>query len=72
MMEANRVLHGDVHDRLRDLPDSSIHMAMTSPPYYGLRDYGEDGQIGLEDSLDEYIQELVEVGRELRWVLRDD
>jgi len=45
---------------------------MTSPPYFGLRDYGADGQIGLEDSLDEYISELVAVGEELRRVLRDD
>jgi DNA modification methylase len=47
-------------------------MAMTSPPYYGLRDYSVEGQIGLEDSLDCYIDSLVSVGRELRRVLRDD
>jgi DNA modification methylase len=68
----NSVLTGDVRDRLADLPDSSIHCCMTSPPYFGLRDYGVDGQIGLEDSLDAYIQELVAVGRELRRVLRPD
>jgi DNA modification methylase len=45
---------------------------MTSPPYYGLRDYGEDEQIGLEDSLDRYIQELVAVADALKDVLRDD
>jgi DNA modification methylase len=45
---------------------------MTSPPYYGLRDYGVDGQIGLEDSLAEFVEALVNVGEELRRVLRDD
>ena len=63
---------GDAVETLREMPENSVHMAMCSPPYYGLRDYGVDGQIGLEDSLDEYIQKLVEVGRELRRVLRDD
>jgi len=45
---------------------------MTSPPYYGLRDYGVDGQIGLEDSLEEFVEALVGVGDELRRVLRED
>jgi len=49
-----------------------VHMCMTSPPYFGLRDYGDDEQIGLEESLDEYISELVGVGDALRRVLRDD
>jgi len=47
-------------------------MCVTSPPYFGLRDYGHDGQIGLEESPDEYVQKLVEVFREVRRVLRDD
>jgi DNA modification methylase len=68
----NSVLTGDCVERLNDLPESSVHMCMTSPPYFGLRDYGVDGQIGLEDSLDEYISELVAVGDALRRVLRDD
>ena len=63
---------GDVVDTLAEMPESSVHMAMTSPPYFGLRDYGVDGQIGLEDSLDEYIGELLDVASELRRVLRDD
>jgi DNA modification methylase len=63
---------GDVVETLAEMPESSVHMAMCSPPYYGLRDYGEDGQIGLEESLDEYIQNLVDVGEELRRVLRPD
>lgn len=63
---------GDAEATLADMPSDSVHMCMTSPPYFGLRDYGEDGQIGLEDSLDEYIDELVAVFDEIRRVLRPD
>jgi DNA modification methylase len=69
---ANDIHVGDAAATLREMPASSVHMCMTSPPYYGLRDYGADGQIGLEDSLNEYVDALVDVGRELRRVLRDD
>lgn len=68
----NDIHEGDVVETLREMPESSVHMAMCSPPYFGLRDYGVEGQIGLEDSLDQYIDTLVEVGDELRRVLRDD
>ena len=47
-MERNRILVGDVRDRLADLPESSVDCVITSVPYYQLRDYGFDGQIGLE------------------------
>jgi len=63
---------GDAADTLSQMPENSVHCVMTSPPYYGLRDYSADGQIGLEDSLDEYISELVGVFREVRRVLRPD
>lgn len=63
---------GDAVELLSEMPADSVHMAMCSPPYWGLRDYGVDGQIGLEDSLDTYIESLVAVGDELRRVLRDD
>jgi len=63
---------GDAEATLAVMPSDSVHMMMTSPPYFGLRDYGEDGQIGLEDSLDEYIAELVAVFEEVRRVLRPD
>ncbi|MEL6220239.1 MAG: site-specific DNA-methyltransferase, partial [Pseudomonadota bacterium] len=53
-------------------PDQSVHCVVTSPPYFGLRDYGVDGQIGLEASPAEFIGNLVEVFREVRRVLRDD
>lgn len=67
-----RLYHGDCLDVLRSLPDRSVHMCATSPPFYGLRDYGVDGQIGLEESPDEWVARLVAVFREVRRVLRDD
>jgi len=66
------VLQGDCRDVLKTLPDESVHCCVTSPPYFGLRDYGVDGQIGLESSLDEYVANLVGVFREVRRVLRSD
>ena len=54
------------------LPDGSVQTCVTSPPYFGLRDYGVDGQIGSEDSLDAFLATMVEVMREVRRVLRDD
>ena len=64
--------NGDALEVLRTLPDRSVHMCATSPPFYGLRDYGSEGQIGLEESPDEWVARLVEVFREVRRVLRDD
>jgi DNA modification methylase len=63
---------GDVLDVLRGLPDESVHCCVTSPPYWGLRDYGAEGQIGLEATPDEYVAQLVAVFREVRRVLRPD
>lgn len=65
-------LIGDCMDHLKQLPDLSINCCVTSPPYYGLRDYGVDGQIGLEDTPDGYIARLVGVFGEVKRVLRDD
>lgn len=67
-----RLLSGDCREVLRSLPDASAQMCVTSPPYFGLRDYGVDGQIGLEPTPDAYVAELVTVFREVRRVLRDD
>lgn len=64
--------HGDCRNVLRTLPDRSVHCCVTSPPYFGLRDYGVTDQIGLEPTPDEFIAELVMVFREVRRVLRDD
>lgn len=63
---------GDCVSSLRKIRDSSVNCCVTSPPYYNLRDYGVDGQLGLEHSPDEYISRLVGVFREVRRVLRDD
>jgi DNA modification methylase len=67
-----RLLLGDCLARLAELPDASVQVCVTSPPYFGLRDYQVDGQIGLEDTPDCYVARLVEVFREVRRVLADD
>lgn len=63
---------GDCRDGLRSMPDGCAQTCVTSPPYFGLRDYGCDGQIGLEPSPSEYVSAMVDVMREVRRVLRDD
>jgi DNA modification methylase len=67
-----RILIGDCRERLRELPDASVNCCVTSPPYFGLRDYGHEGQMGLEPTPDEFVAGMVEVFREVRRVLRDD
>lgn len=68
----NRIICKDALVALRELPDRCVNLCVTSPPYYGLRDYGVDGQIGTEESPQAYICRLVEVFREVRRVLADD
>lgn len=68
----SRLLLGDALEQLRTLPSESVHTCVTSPPYYNLRDYGIAGQIGNETSVEEYLQKLVRVFREVRRVLRED
>lgn len=68
----SRLLLGDALEQLRTLPSESVHTCVTSPPYYNLRDYGIAGQIGRETSVEEYLQKLVRVFREVRRVLRED
>ena len=68
-----RILVGDALERLRELPDGSVHCCVTSPPYWGLRSYeGGAGMIGLEPTFDEHLSRLVAVFREVRRVLRPD
>lgn len=67
-----RIINADVMEGLRQLPDESVHCVVTSPPYWGLRDYGAEGQIGLEPTFREHLDKLVEVFREVRRVLRAD
>jgi DNA modification methylase len=71
-MATHRIIQGDCLEGLRTLPDASVHCCVTSPPYWGLRDYGHDGQIGLESTPEAYVARMVEVFREVRRVLRDD
>ena len=72
MLELNKIYNMDCLEGLKQLPDNSINCCVTSPPYWGLRDYGVDGQLGLEPTPEEYVANLVEVFREVKRVLRDD
>lgn len=65
-------MYGDAAEILKTLPQGSVDMCVTSPPYYGLRDYGEQRQIGIEQTPDEYIARLVEVFDEVYRVLKKD
>lgn len=67
-----RIIQGDTLAVLPTLPDCSVHCCVTSPPYWGLRDYGCEGQIGLEATPAEYLSRMVAVFAEVRRVLRDD
>jgi DNA modification methylase len=71
-VKLNHIYQGNVLDRLKDLPDRSIQCVVTSPPYWGLRDYGSDGQLGLESTPEEYLKNMVKVFREVKRVLRND
>lgn len=64
--------HGDCLDVLQRMPDQSVQCVVTSPPYWGLRDYGDPNQFGLEPTPQEYVQNLVRTFQEVRRVLRDD
>lgn len=66
------ILIGDCRDMLRTMPDESVHCVVTSPPYWGLRDYGISGQLGLEKSLGEHLETMVSVFREVRRVLKPE
>ncbi len=68
----NTILCGSAIDQLKKLPNQSINCCVTSPPYYGLRDYGVDGQIGLEETPEEFIDKMVDIFREVKRVLKDD
>lgn len=71
-MMNHRIIEGDVMDGLRTIPDRSIQCTVTSPPYWMLRNYGVDGQIGLEETMEGYIQKMVDVFHEVKRVTRDD
>jgi DNA modification methylase len=67
-----KIIPGDCLEVLKTLPAESVHCCVTSPPYWGLRDYGVDGQIGLEKTPELFVSKMVEVFREVKRVLRDD
>jgi DNA modification methylase len=66
------ILQGDCLEVMRTLPSGSVHCCITSPPYFALRDYGVEGQLGLERTPEEYIAKMVKVFAEVKRVLRDD
>lgn len=72
MLDVDRILHGDALSTLRTLPAESVHCVITSPPYWGQRDYGVPGQLGLEETVGVYLAKMVEVFAEVRRVLRKD
>lgn len=67
-----QIIHGDCREVMAGMPDESVHCVVTSPPYWRQRDYGIDGQIGLETTPEEYVDQLRAVFNEARRVLRDD
>jgi DNA modification methylase len=69
---AVRIITADCREALKDLATGSIHCCVTSPPFFGLRDYGCDGQIGLGESPEAYVEKIVGVFREVHRALRDD
>ena len=68
----NKTLHGDCRETLKELPDKIVNTVITSPPYYGLRNYREDKQLGLEETPEEYVSSLADIFDEVWRVLRDD
>lgn len=68
----NTIINGDSLEVIKTLPDGSVNCCVTSPPYWGLRDYGVEGQLGLEKTPEEYVGKMVAVFGEVRRVLRDD
>ena len=66
------IIYGDCREKLKELGPESVQMCVTSPPYWGLRDYGHDDQLGLEETPEEYVDSMVEVFSQVKRVLRDD
>lgn len=71
-MKLNYIYQGNCLEVLKTFEDNCINCCITSPPYYGLRDYGVDGQIGNEDTPEDYVNNLVEIFDEVKRVLRED
>ena len=71
-MEVNKIYTEDCRETLKRMPDKFFNCCITSPPYYGLRDYNHPDQIGLEETVEEYVQKLVEIFRLVREKMKDD
>lgn len=71
-MEVNKIYNTDCLEGLKTLPDESVNCCVTSPPYFGLRDYGHEGQIGLEKTPELFVAKMVEVFTEVKRVLKKD
>lgn len=71
-MEINKIYQGSTLEVLKQMPDDFVNCIVTSPPYWGLRDYGIQGQIGLEPTLEEYLNNILAITKELKRVLRPD
>ena len=71
-MELNQIYEGDAYELLDKLEDESINCITTSPPYLGLRNYGVDGQLGLERTSEEYISKMVRIFGKAKQKLRSD
>jgi len=72
LIELNKIYQGDCLEVMKTFPDELVQCVVTSPPYWGLRDYGVNGQLGLEKTPGLYVEKLVEIFREVRRVLRKD
>jgi len=71
-MTTIKIIQGNCLEVLKEMPEQSVNTCVTSPPYWGLRDYGESDQLGLEDTPEEYVANMVAVFKEVKRVLRDD
>ena len=67
-----QLIQGDTREELKSLPDNTVQSCITSPPYWGMRDYGINNQIGAEESLEQYIAELKIIFSQVRRILTDD
>lgn len=72
MLELNKIYQGDVLEVLKTMPSESIDMCVTSPPYWNMRDYNENGQLGLEYTTEEFIDNLYNIFHEIKRVLKDE
>ena len=71
-MEVNKIICGDALEVLKTLPDNSISCCISSPPYWALRNYDVEGQLGLEPTFEEYLDKLLNIYDEVKRVLRKD